>query len=368
MIDVAAAFSESYAEARGKFVHAAAGRAHAVASHVHPQVTGRDGEPLAVAVALLGAVDASALLVVSSGMHGVEGFAGSGCQVARLRDALFAAALAQSGVAALFVHAVNPFGFSHLRRANEDNVDVNRNFRDFAGDEPCNAAYRDVHRLVVPETWPPPVDNEQAIGAYVARHGLREAQAALTSGQNEFADGLFYSGRAPTWSNRTLREILAAHGAGRAAIGWIDLHTGLGPWAYGEKICNGPDDAATIARARRWFGGDVTTMYDGSSSSASLTGVSYRAALQACPQAQFTGLTLEFGTKPWPEVLAALRAEQWLVNHPDAGEALRHAIKVQMRDAFYVDRDDWKAMVLAQARVAVIQGLRGLGENEAIPL
>ena len=78
MIDVAAAFSGSYAEARAKFVHAAAGRAHDVASHVHPEATGRDGEPLAIDVAEVGAADASALLVVSSGMHGVEGFAGSG--------------------------------------------------------------------------------------------------------------------------------------------------------------------------------------------------------------------------------------------------------------------------------------------------
>ena len=31
------------------------------------------------------------------------------------------------------IHALNPFGFAHLRRANEDNVDLNRNFVDHEG-------------------------------------------------------------------------------------------------------------------------------------------------------------------------------------------------------------------------------------------
>ncbi len=36
------------------------------------------------------------------------------------------------------LHALNPYGFSHLRRANEDNADLNRNFVDFAAPLPVN--------------------------------------------------------------------------------------------------------------------------------------------------------------------------------------------------------------------------------------
>jgi hypothetical protein len=59
-------------------------------------------------------------------------------------------------------------------------------------------------------------------------------------------------------------------------------------------------------------------------------------------------------------VLLALRAEQWLANHPAAGAMLRDAIKRQMREAFYDDSPTWQAMAYAQSRVAVLQALRGL--------
>jgi hypothetical protein len=86
----------------------------------------------------------------------------------------------------------------------------------------------------------------------------------------------------------------------------------------------------------------------------------YRAALDECPDAEFTGMALEFGTLPLADVLAALRGDQWLANHPGATAAERTAVKGVLRDAFYVDRADWKAMVWAQARVAVLQALGGL--------
>ncbi|HEY3533883.1 MAG TPA: M14 family metallopeptidase [Casimicrobiaceae bacterium] len=359
-LEFATAFPATYAQARERFVAQARTAGREVESHVHPHWRGANGEALAIDVVLLGPADAASLLVLSSGMHGVEGFAGSGCQVALMQDPLFAEALARSATGVLFVHALNPYGFSHLRRANEDNVDLNRNFRDFAATPIANVAYAEVHRLVVPDTWPPPPENAQAIGAYLGRYGMRQLQAVVSSGQAEFADGLFYAGRAPTWSNVVLREVLARYGRARKSVGWIDLHTGLGAWGHGEKILNGPNDKASLARARRWFGDDVTSMYDDSSSSALLTGASFHAAVQACPGVEFTGLTLEFGTQSYRDVFDALRAEQWLVNHPQADDATRRAIKQRLRDAFYDERDAWKGMVYGQARAAVLQALRGL--------
>jgi hypothetical protein len=359
-LELAGANPASNSEARERIVAHAGHAGREVDSHVHPQLRGVNGEALAIDVVLLGSADAEGLLVLSSAMHGVEGFAGSGCQVALMQDPLFADSLARSATAVLFVHAVNPYGFSHLRRANEDNVDLNRNFRDFAATPTANVAYAEVHRLVVPDTWPPPPENAQAIGAYVARHGMRQLQAAVSSGQAEFADGLFYAGRAPTWSNTVLRDALARHGCARQRLCWIDLHTGLGAWGNGEKILNGPNDTRSLARARQWFGDDVTSMYDDSSSSALLTGASFHAALQACPGVEFTGLTLEFGTQSYRDVFDALRAEQWLVNHPQTDDAIRQAIKRRLRDAFYDERDVWKGMVYGQARAVVLQALRGL--------
>ena len=358
---VSSYFAASYAQARSKFRDAAAARGLAVASHVNPHALGPDGEELATDVALLGNAQASSLLFLTSAMHGVEGFCGSGCQVALLHDDAFIEAVASSGVAVLFYHAVNPFGFAHLRRTNEDNVDLNRNFRDFSRPPPPNPAYADVHAFIVPQEWPASVETEHAMGAYVARHGTKALQSAVTGGQCEFADGLFYGGVRPTWSNGVLRSVLREHASACAHLAWIDFHTGLGPWGHGEKIFSGPDDAAMIARARAWWGNDITSFYDGSSTSAALTGVSFHAAIDECPRAQYTGIALEYGTLSLQQTLQALRADQWLQNRQaSASPAQRDEIKRSMRDAFYGDTDEWKAMVYGQARVACLQGLRGL--------
>jgi len=360
MRDCADAFSATYAEARAKFLAAAKARGCAIESRVHPSAKGAGGEPLAMDVATGGRTDSEGLLLVTSATHGVEGFCGSGCQVALLGDDAFAAAVEDAGLAVAFVHAVNPYGFSHLRRTNEDNVDLNRNFRPFSSPPSRNAAYAEVHPMLVPEAWPPTVENRASIAAYIARHGARAYQAAVSSGQCDYADGLFYGGTKPAWSNEALRGIVRRLGGSRRRLGLIDLHTGLGPCGHGEKIYMGEGDAASVARTRAMFGADVTSYYDGSSTSAKLSGVIYEVAIDECPAAEFTGMALEFGTLELMTVLDALRGDQWLSNHADATPAQRAAIKRAIRDAFYVDRADWKAMVWAQARVAALQAVKGL--------
>ena len=356
-------FAATYVEARAKFLAAAEARGLSVTQHVHPTAQGVEGEDLAIDVATLGPTDAARFLLLSSATHGVEGFCGSGCQVALLHDDDFFAHAAASGIRVAFLHALNPYGFSHLRRTNEDNVDLNRNFRDFASRPAPHLAYADVHPFIVPTTWPPTADNEARIRAYEAAHGPRALQEAVSGGQCEFPDGLFYGGVRPAWSNGVLRQVIRAQGAGCRAMGWIDFHTGLGPRGHGEKIFAGRADPDDLARAKRWWGAAVTSFHDGSSTSAPLTGVTYNAAYDECPQASYAGMALEYGTLPLADVLDALRGDQWLANHPDAPTAARAAIKRRIRDAFYQDADDWKAQVYAQARDACDRGLAALAKE-----
>jgi len=140
------AFAQTYAEARGKFIAAAEAAGLDVFGHAHPML-GRDGEALAMDVALEGRRDAHSLLLVSSGCHGVEGFCGSGVQVALLRDAAWRALLHESGVAVLYLHALNPYGFSWWRRVTHEGVDLNRNFHDFSQPLPANPAYDEIAAL-----------------------------------------------------------------------------------------------------------------------------------------------------------------------------------------------------------------------------
>jgi Protein of unknown function (DUF2817) len=353
------AFAQSYAQARVKFLEAAAIASLPTESFNHP-LPGRDGETLAMDVALDGPRDAQSLLIVSSACHGVEGFCGSGVQVFALHDSAWREKARAAGVAVLYIHALNPFGFSHIRRVTHENVDLNRNFQDFSQALPDNLPYRALHPLLLPDVWPPAANNIAALAEYVKANGPLAYQAAITGGQYEFADGLFYGGRAPTWSNTTLRHVLRSYAQKAQRLGWIDLHTGLGPRGVGERIFACKDDAAALQRAKQWWGEDVTSIYDGSSTSANLSGLMWLAAYQECPQAEYTGIALEYGTVPLQEVLEALRAEHWLQKHPQTPVAQALQIKQQFRDAFYTDADDWKGMVVAQAREAMVQVLRGL--------
>lgn len=363
MIEPNAAFAPSYARARVLFLEGAAAAGMAIRSHNHP-LPGADGETLAMDVALDGPADAERLLIVSSACHGVEGFCGSGVQVYATHDEAWRAHARAAGVSVLYIHALNPHGFSFQRRVTHENVDLNRNFQDFGQHLPENPVYTELQPLLLPETWPPSAEVTAAIECWVAQHGDTALQAAVSQGQYRHADGLFYGGQAPTWSHQTLRTVLRTHAQRARRIGWIDLHTGLGPSGVGERICACRDDAAALRRARDWWGSGgqtpVTSIYDGSSTSARLTGLMWNAAYEECPQAEYTGIALEYGTQPFPEVLQALRADHWLHRHPQAPEALRQAIRQQMRDAFYVDTDHWRLQVVGQARQALFQAVDGL--------
>jgi hypothetical protein len=63
---------------------------------------------------------------------------------------------------------------------------------------------------------------------------------------------------------------------------------------------------------------------------------------------------------PITEVLDALRADQWLENHPEFAAPQREAIKRRLRDAFYTDTPAWKQRIVEQALDAARQGVAGL--------
>jgi predicted deacylase len=356
------AFSQRYAEAREKFLAAAEINGALVESLVQPAERGVEGEELAMDVAWLGDPQASNLLVLSSATHGVEGFCGSGCQVAMLRDnSLRRAALGHTAV--LLIHGVNPYGFSHWRRTNEQNIDLNRNFVDHRKPYPVDQGYAQLHALLVPASWPAPPEVEAHLAGLVRGEASLAYQAAVTGGQYAFPDGLFFGGNAPAWSNLALRTVLRRFAAHARRLLWIDFHTGLGPAGHGEMIHAGRDDPQDLARTRAIWGERVTSVYDGSSVSARVEGLLSFSAYEECPQADYSAIALEYGTVPMMQVIQALRADNWLHLHPEADAAQRAAIKRQVRDAFYTDTDEWKATVLAQARDATGRALAHLSSR-----
>jgi hypothetical protein len=367
-------FAPSYRAARRLFLDATSAAGLTLQTCAHP-LPGAEGEALAMDVARAGGFDLPALLVISSACHGVEGHCGSGIQHAMLCDTALLAEAQTAGVALLFVHALNPHGFSHSRRVTHEGVDLNRNFVAFEGIDglhlPANPGYDALAGFIVPEAWPPTPENEAALQAFAAQHGERALQQAITGGQYRHPQGLFYGGSAPTWSHLTIQRLLRQHGSGARRLAWVDLHTGLGPCGHGERIFAARPDAETLARARAWWGADggtVTALHDGSSSASQISGMLWQAAYDSCPQAEFTGMALEFGTVPLAQTLQALRFDHWCAAHPpapaaareEARAAAREAARAAMRAAFYIDTDVWKQQVVAQGLAAARMAVAGL--------
>ena len=143
-------FSDSYAEAREKFKAAAHEAKAAVNSFVLTAGDSADGE-LTTDVAWLGPATAAHVLVTISGTHGVEGFFGSAVQIEWLRRTKNAGL--PKDAAAMHIHAINPYGFARLRRTNEDNIDLNRNWINFNEPLPRNSWYDEISSDLCPADW-----------------------------------------------------------------------------------------------------------------------------------------------------------------------------------------------------------------------
>jgi hypothetical protein len=200
----------------------------------------------------------------------------------------------------------------------------------------------------------------QRLEAYGRKHGTAALQFAVTAGQYNHADGVFYGGGQPTWSRETLLRIVAEHAAHARRLAVIDYHTGLGPWGYGEPIVTHAPNTPALSRARQWFGDRITCPALGNSTSADVKGDILTALEKRQSRVDFTGLALEYGTLPLNDVLDAVRADNWLHIHGDVQSPRGREIKATVRAAFYGDKDDWKSMIFEQAIAAERNALRGL--------
>jgi hypothetical protein len=354
-------FSDSYFEARDKFKAAARDAGAAVTSFVLGNL-GPVGEELTSDIAWLGAPDAPKVLATISGTHGVEGFFGSATQIEWLRRAKVAPLPKNSEVAVLHIHAINPYGFAWLRRSNEDNIDVNRNWINFEEALPQNPLYQELAADLCPADWSATTQAETGarLGAWIKRHGFAQFQHAVSGGQWQHPQGLFYGGVAPSWSRNTLTEILLTRLAAATRVCMLDFHTGLGPFGYAEPIIGRPRLDPGYARARAWIGAAAKSIYGDGSVSAEIKGDSLSVIPALLPGALVDVVALECGIRPIMEVALALRADAWLHAYGDPRSAGGRPIKTMLRAAFHSEEPLWQGMALGQGLAACQAALGGL--------
>ncbi len=189
------------------------------------------GEYLSIDVATLGARNADHLVVVTSGVHGVEGKFGSVVQTEALRR--LAITGLPPGVGVVMIHAVNPWGFVYSRRVDANNVDLNRNFIDSASALPeTHPAYPSLDRLINPAGTQGLTDELQfrlaSLRKIVLDRGTKRLAAAIAQGQYTHPKGLFFGGSSLSVSSHRLQGILSQLIDDSPAITHLDIHSGLG--------------------------------------------------------------------------------------------------------------------------------------------
>jgi hypothetical protein len=349
-------FSTNYKEACNKFLEAAQASGATIESFRNPH-TGPHGEALYMDVAAIGPKSAKDILVLGSGTHGVEGFAGSGIQIGLLREGI--ASALKPNVRIIMIHAINPYGFAHLRRTNEDNVDLNRNFIAHTKPYPKSDGYLELADVISPKSisfWENTKLRLKFLW-YRLKNGKAALKGAVSEGQYTHSKGLFFGGQKKTWSNKTLREIARRYLSNAHKVIFIDFHTGLGPYGNAEVIMNVNANDPAYKRAVQWWGDRVKTTVSRESHSVHIQGSLKLAIPKMVPHAEVTAVSLEFGTYPAKEVFWALRAENWLhhyggENHPNA-----KTIKSELLKVFYPYTEEWKLKVWQQGKEIVNQAL-----------
>ena len=341
-------FSDSYIQARTRLRSAIEkyGRWHAYPIAHDPQLT--------IDVARIGPEDAKNLLILSSGTHGIEGFFGSALQLSILENQV----LPPKDTALLIIHAINPFGFANLRRVNEDNIDLNRNFmragEAYSGADP---GYHKLNEVLNPETPPERELFLLRTAINILRYGFSSLKNSIAQGQYEYPKGLFFGGKASSSSMRIIQENLQTWVGKAEKIVHLDMHTGLGKWGSYVLASTRALPPETLAQFIPFFGAEHVQQLSSSGVLYEIRGEFSTFCRSLFPDKHYIPFLAEFGTYNIIKVLQALRHENRVWHWGgDAQEA-----KKILKEAFIPSSPGWEDIVLQRGVAIVEQGYKALG-------
>ena len=371
-------FVDDYAAARRRFREAAAARGARLQHVVHP-LGAPDGDELAIDLAWLGPADAPNVLLVTSGMHGFEGPAGSAVQSVWLEDTR---RVLPENLAVALVHALNPWGFAWVSRLTENNVDLNRNFIDWSFPVPRNPYYAHIRGVVrVADMSLQTLVALEAEQRRLSRElGPAAAQVASDFGQYEDPEGITFGGSGPEFGHRTLRDRVVPLMARARHVGVIDWHTGVG--AYGEVAVlpiDGPG-SANAKRVARWWGQTLVEGWKRSPLEEEIahdpnlsqlpilkTGQMIQALTRWLPHTEISGAVVEFGTEregALSDLIYITLYERWLrfVDRGDRMAAAHRRFRDTARKCFVPEDADWRRLVVREGPKLIDNAIEGLAD------
>ena len=244
------------------------------------------------------------LIVLTTGVHGIEGYIGS-----VMLDVFFGEiypGLNPDNTGVLVVANVNPYGMKYMRRYNENNVDLNRNFiLDWENfDLATNKDYPKVDTFLGPTgkignaLWHE-VGFYLSLGKAAIAEGADTVSDALLGGQYEYPQGVYYGGTGDEASTVYLKDVFArCLDSTYENVVHIDIHSGYGP-RYNMVIFNSVFETMNEADSREAFGYDHIIAHDSEAfyaTTGDTTDYFYRLAEHMGTDKALFSTCFEFGT------------------------------------------------------------------------
>lgn len=256
--------------------------------------------------------DSSNLIILSSGVHGVEAYAGSAIQQMFMEEFINEKLLKNTGV--LLIHSINPFGFKYSRRVSENNVDLNRN--SYVKDDlyhTKNDGYPNVSELINPSI---PLKLSSFFHRFfyiiavneIRKKSMPVLRQAVLQGQYEFPKGMYYGGQKQEPQIDSLKPILKEVCQAYENILAFDLHTGYGERGKMHLFPNPVDEELKLEMEELFEGyqidwGDTDDFY-------TVTGDFVNFIGQICRPNKLIPMTLEFGTMDSQTTLGSIKSLQ----------------------------------------------------------
>ena len=207
------------------------------------------------------------LIVLTTGVHGIEGYIGSAMLDVFFEEIYPTVDKDNTGI--LIVANVNPYGMKYMRRYNENNVDLNRNFiEDWDSfDLSSNKEYPKVEAFLQPEGkmgnafW-----HEAGFYLSLAKEAIVSGAGTITdallTGQYEYPEGVYYGGNGDEKSTAYLKGVFNdCLDSEYENIIHVDIHSGYGP-RYNMVIFNSVQDPTSEEDSKNQIGYDYIIAQD----------------------------------------------------------------------------------------------------------
>ena len=305
------------------------------------------------------------LIVLTTGVHGMEGYIGS-----VMLDVFFEEiydGLNKDDTGVLVVANVNPYGMKYMRRYNENNVDLNRNFiMDWERfDLSSNKDYPKVQSFLEPvgkignAFW-------HEVGFYLnlAKEaiftGADVISDALLTGQYESPQGVYYGGTGDEASTKYLKGVFNDCLEGEYEnIVHIDIHSGYGP-RYNMVIFNSVYETMTEAETKKAFNYDYVISHDSESfyaTTGDTTDYFYRLAESKNTDKELFSTCFEFGTigdEFFDTILSLKYTVDENRNHwyPTGNNTSAEVVKENYYELFYPTEKEWREKTIEDFKTA----------------